>query len=180
MRINAVRRSTTAVVALTAAVALTACSADTSTTSDAATTSDGATAEPGPRVVVSYAGGLRVLDAETLADVADFTSEDYTRLNAAGDGRHVMVTTSAGFQVLDTAAGTADTPELTDTVFPARSRATWSTTPGAPCSTPTAPATPPSSTPPLWVRPTACPRRRPSPARRLITASPWSCPTALC
>lgn len=119
MRTNAVRRSTTAVVALAAAVALTACSADTSTTSDAATTSDGAAAEPGPRVVVSYAGGLRVLDAETLADVADFTSEDYTRLNAAGDNRHVMVTTSAGFQVLDTAAGTADTPELTDTVFAA-------------------------------------------------------------
>ncbi|MFP3393806.1 hypothetical protein SB782_34075, partial [Brevibacillus sp. SIMBA_076] len=43
-----------------------------------------------------------------------FPTEDFTRVNPVGDGRHVLVTTSEGFQVLDTAQ-----PALTDTVFPA-------------------------------------------------------------
>ncbi|OZE27991.1 hypothetical protein CH262_07450 [Rhodococcus sp. 05-2255-1e] len=73
----------------------------------------------GPRVAVSYEGGLRVLDAETFETVADFDSEEYTRLNLAGDDRNVMVTTSEGFRVLDTAAGTTEQPQLTDTVFEA-------------------------------------------------------------
>jgi outer membrane protein assembly factor BamB len=46
-------------------------------------------------------------------------SEEFTRLNPAGDDRHVMVTMSEGFQLLDTAAGTGGEPELTDIVFPA-------------------------------------------------------------
>ncbi|OZD78310.1 hypothetical protein CH260_11295 [Rhodococcus sp. 05-2256-B2] len=73
----------------------------------------------GPRVAVSYEGGLRVLDADTFETVADFDSEEYTRLNLAGDDRNVMVTTSEGFRVLDTAAGTTEQPQLTDTVFEA-------------------------------------------------------------
>jgi hypothetical protein len=68
---------------------------------------------------VSYEGGLRVLDADTFETVADFDSEEYTRLNLAGDDRNVMVTTSEGFRVLDTAAGTNEQPQLTDTVFEA-------------------------------------------------------------
>lgn len=46
-------------------------------------------------------------------------SEEFTRLNPAGDGRHIMVTMSEGFQLLDTGAGTTGEPELTGTVFPA-------------------------------------------------------------
>ncbi|GAA2188806.1 zinc metallochaperone AztD [Leucobacter alluvii] len=55
------------------------------------------------RVAVSYEGGIAVLDAETLELVDEFESEEFTRLNAAGDGRHVFVTTSKGFELLDTA-----------------------------------------------------------------------------
>ncbi|MCL8250004.1 zinc metallochaperone AztD [Aeromicrobium fastidiosum] len=66
------------------------------------------------RVAVSTPGGIAVLDPTTLDVVDTFTTEEFTRLNAAGDGRHVFVTTSKGFQVLDTAA-----PELTDTTVPA-------------------------------------------------------------
>lgn len=73
----------------------------------------------GSRVAISYEGGILVLDGETLDTVADFDSEEFTRLAAAGDNRHVMVTTSEGFQVLDTAAGTAEDAELTELVFEA-------------------------------------------------------------
>ncbi|MTE24440.1 zinc metallochaperone AztD [Microbacterium sp. ZXX196] len=68
----------------------------------------------GDRLAVSVAGEVLVLDAETLEVVESFASEDFTRLNAVGDGRNVFVTTSEGFQVLDTAA-----PDLTDTVIAA-------------------------------------------------------------
>lgn len=70
------------------------------------------------RVAVAYENGIAVLDPETLEVVAEFESEEFTRLNPFGDGRTVAVTTSSGFQVLDTAE-----PALTDLVFDA-------TTPG--------------------------------------------------
>ncbi|MEJ6490336.1 zinc metallochaperone AztD [Leucobacter sp. USCH14] len=65
------------------------------------------------RVAVSYEGGIAVLDGETLELVEELESEEFTRLNAAGDGRHVFVSTSQGFQLLDTAE-----PALTDLVVP--------------------------------------------------------------
>lgn len=71
-------------------------------------------AEATGRIAVGYEGGVAVLDPATLEVVDTFETEEFIRLNAAGDGRHVFVTTSEGFRVLDTAA-----PELTDLVFPA-------------------------------------------------------------
>lgn len=73
-----------------------------------------ATIEPGERLAVSVEGAVLVLDSATLEVVEEFSSEAFTRLNAVGDGRNVLVTTSTGFQVLDTQA-----PELTDLEFPA-------------------------------------------------------------
>ncbi|MBW1639304.1 hypothetical protein G3H63_09500 [Microbacterium resistens] len=70
------------------------------------------------RVAVSYENGIAVLDPTTLEVVAELDSETFTRLNDFGDGRTIAVTTSKGFQMLDTAQ-----PELTDLVFDA-------TTPG--------------------------------------------------
>ncbi|GAB2528515.1 zinc metallochaperone AztD [Paramicrobacterium agarici] len=83
-------------------------------TADAAGDTDTAHGSSDARIAVSYEGGIAVIDAETLEVVEQFDSEQFTRLNAFGDGRHVAVTTSKGFQVLDTA-----TPELTDLVFDA-------------------------------------------------------------
>ncbi|MBY4227840.1 hypothetical protein HQO39_12475 [Rhodococcus fascians] len=114
MRINDFRRASVTALALGAVATLAACSSGT-TTPAAESTAIAA----GPRVAVSYEGGLRVLDADTFETVADFDSEEYTRLNLAGDDRNVMVTTSEGFRVLDTAAGTTEQPQLTDTVFEA-------------------------------------------------------------
>ncbi len=118
MKKTPLRRALLAAVAVGAAVTLASC-ASTTTGGDAPTTGSDSSADAGARVAVAYEGGIVVLDGETLETVADFDSEPFTRLNAAGDGRHVMVTMSEGFQLLDTAAGSSDDPELTDTVFAA-------------------------------------------------------------
>ncbi|MDZ7914941.1 MAG: zinc metallochaperone AztD [Rhodococcus sp. (in: high G+C Gram-positive bacteria)] len=115
MRTPHLRRAGITVLAFGAVATLAACSSGSTPAADPPSS----TREAGARIAVSYAGGISVLDEATLEPVADFDSEDYTRLNLAGDGRNVMVTTSTGFQVLDTAAGTSDEPELTDTVFEA-------------------------------------------------------------
>ncbi len=57
-----------------------------------------------PRLTVTYDGSVQVLDATTLEVVADLPLTGFNRLNAAGDGRHVLVSTAGGFRVLD--AGT--------------------------------------------------------------------------
>ena len=82
-----------------------------------------------PRLALTYDGGVQVLDATTLEVLADEPLEGFNRLNPAGDGRHFLVSTQGGFQLLDGGAWgephgdhahyyTAD-PELTDVVFEA-------------------------------------------------------------
>lgn len=95
-----------------AALALTGCSAET--TSSASADADRTGASEGTHVVLTYDGGLLTLDQD-LRVVADDPVEGFTRVNPAGDGRHVLVTVPSGFRVLDTAAD----PALTDAVFPA-------------------------------------------------------------
>lgn len=118
MRNIPLRRAAIGATVIGAVLALASCAG--STTAPASTTGGADTeATAGARVAVSYEGGILVLDGETLDTVGDFASEEFTRLNPAGDDRHVMVTMSEGFQVLDTAAGSADEAELTDLVFEA-------------------------------------------------------------
>jgi hypothetical protein len=122
-------------IAASAALALTACSGTAGTgaggaAGDAATgaaSGTGATTASSaqPRIAATYDGGVLVLDATTLETVADIELAGFNRVNPAGDGRHVLVSTEEGFQVLDTGAWTADgdhwtaEPELTDLVFEA-------------------------------------------------------------
>ncbi|MGO4783762.1 zinc metallochaperone AztD [Cryobacterium sp. W22_MBD10_FK3] len=117
---------TTAFAAVIAASALllTACATTDATPGDAGSATDSPKAQP--RVALTYDGGVYVLDGDTLTIEADLPLAGFNRLNTAGDGRHVLVTTTEGFQVLDTgtwtdasgAAQTAD-PVLTDLVFDA-------------------------------------------------------------
>ena len=117
---------TTAFAAVIAASALllTACATTDATPGEAGSATDSPKAQP--RVALTYDGGVYVLDGDTLAIEADLPLAGFNRLNTAGDGRHVLVTTTEGFQVLDTgtwtdasgAAQTAD-PVLTDLVFDA-------------------------------------------------------------
>lgn len=58
-------------------------------------------ASPTPRLALSYDGGLLVLDAETLQQIADIPVDGFVRLNSAANGRHVLVSQSDGFTVLD-------------------------------------------------------------------------------
>lgn len=115
------RRGMLAAAAATTLLSLAACgsSESGSTGSAEGSAEETAAAAAGPRLAVTYEGGVMVLDAETLEQVGDFDTEEFTRVNPAGDGRHVMLTTTEGFQVLDTAAGSDAEPELTDTVFEA-------------------------------------------------------------
>lgn len=120
---------TTAVAAVIAASALilSACaSTDTSPGTDSGATAGPAAASAQPRVALTYDGGLYVLDGHTLELEADLPLAGFNRLNSAGDGRHVLVTTTAGFQVLDTGTWTdaggasrSAEPVLTDLVFDA-------------------------------------------------------------
>ncbi|MDV3128764.1 zinc metallochaperone AztD [Mycobacterium sp. 21AC1] len=68
-------------------------------------------AEP---LVVTYDGGMYVLDGTNLEVKADIPMEGFLRVNPAGDDAHVLVSTDQGFQVLDARAGA-----LTETTFPA-------------------------------------------------------------
>ncbi|QYN32723.1 hypothetical protein K1T35_29680 [Pseudonocardia sp. DSM 110487] len=64
-------------------------------------------------LVTTYDGGIHVLDGTTLQLAKDIPLTGFNRVNPAGDDRHVLVSTSTGFQVLDAAAAT-----LTDVEFP--------------------------------------------------------------
>ncbi|WP_181420550.1 hypothetical protein [Curtobacterium sp. MCPF17_046] len=79
---------------------------------------DAAGADTGHRIALTYDGGLLVLDRD-LQVVGDHAVGGFTRVNPAGDDRHVMVTVPDGFRVLDTAAGTSADSALTDVTFPA-------------------------------------------------------------
>ncbi|PPF32161.1 zinc metallochaperone AztD [Rathayibacter sp. AY1A3] len=117
-----VRRAGLGLIAACSITVLAACSSSSNPAAESSASTAPATeaaAAAGARVAVAYEGGILVLDGETLETVADLDSEEFTRLNPAGDDRHVMVTMSEGFQLLDTAAGTGGEPELTDIVFPA-------------------------------------------------------------
>lgn len=110
------RRSRSARVASAAATAAAALvlSSCASAAPGSPATSASATPETTGRLAVTYKSGIAVLDGKTLKVVETFPTEDFTRVNGVGDGRNVLVTTSKGFQVLDTAK-----PALTDSVFKA-------------------------------------------------------------
>lgn len=76
----------------------TASSAAEATTASPATEQAAST----PRLAVTYKGGIKVLDATTLEEVGEASLPGFLRLNPSGDGRHVLVTTTGGFRVMDT------------------------------------------------------------------------------
>ncbi|EHI40121.1 secreted protein [Rhodococcus opacus PD630] len=97
-----------AAVALSATL-LTSCSTDSGAAE--ATTTDSATL----RLALSYDGGVLILDAQSLDVVGSAEVDGFTRLNPAGDGRHVLVSTGNSFTALDTTE-----PALTDVAFEAK------------------------------------------------------------
>lgn len=95
---------------LTTGLVLTACGGPGQESSE----EDKDAIEVADALVVTYDGGLYVLDGNTLEVEQDIPLEGFNRLNPAGDDRHVLVSTSTGFRVLDATAA-----HLTDDEFPA-------------------------------------------------------------
>lgn len=100
-----------------AALALTGCSASPAEDSDNDQDHEDHTSEeqgaeetqgPQSRLVMTYDGGVMVIDAASLETVAELEIDGFNRINVAGDGRHVLVSTQGGWQVLD--AGTWTEP----------------------------------------------------------------------
>lgn len=78
-------------------------------TPTATTASDGVEAAgPQPRLAVTYDGGVLVLDAGSGDVLLDEPLAGFTRLNPAGDDRHLLVSTADGFTALDLGAWTDD------------------------------------------------------------------------
>jgi hypothetical protein len=102
-----VRRSRVALAVIISMLALGTAACGSASRDDAAAVSS--TDEPagqltGPRLVMTYDGGVRVLERDTLKTVADFPMTGFLRVNKAGDERHVLVSTDTqGFRLLDTA-----------------------------------------------------------------------------
>ena len=105
------RRTRVAALVAASALLLTACA----TTPAAAPADPDPTGGDGSRVALTYDGGIYVLDGTSLELVSDLPLAGFNRLNPAGDGEHVLVSTAEGFRVLDAAGDT----ELTDLVFDA-------------------------------------------------------------
>ncbi len=103
-----------AVSAVLATAVLAGCSSGIAPHEQAAAAGESETAAPveasgaTPRLAVSYDGGVLVLDAHSLAVVGQVPVDGFIRLNPAGDGRHVLVTSGDAFEVLD--AGTWSEP----------------------------------------------------------------------
>ena len=76
--------------------------AETGTTEEVSEPTEVAAASP--RLLLSYDGGVQVLDATTLEAVGDLPADGFLRLNDAGDGRHALVSAGGGFQLLDAGA----------------------------------------------------------------------------
>lgn len=92
---------------------LTACGQDDPdpTTQDA--TSAPAAAKVQDPLVTTYDGGLSIIDGTTLKVVQNIPLDGFNRVNPAGNDRHVMVSTSTGFRVLDAVGAQLTKDEFT-------------------------------------------------------------------
>ncbi|NDZ93085.1 hypothetical protein G3I13_15735 [Streptomyces sp. SID6673] len=101
------RTKLTQVVAVVVAssCAFTACGADTeelhSTSSAQVSSAPVEQQTATPRLALSYDGGILILDAQSLRQVADIPADGFIRLHDADNGRHVFVSETGGFRVLD-------------------------------------------------------------------------------
>ncbi|GAA1947501.1 zinc metallochaperone AztD [Agromyces allii] len=126
----------TAAPALLAVAALAACASpsgeDGGASAEASGTAPSSNAErevATTRIVAAYDGGVLVLEGDSLELVADLPIDGFLRVNPAGDGRRVLVSTDDAFEVLDTGVRVeahsdhdhyyATDPGLTGLSFPA-------------------------------------------------------------
>lgn len=105
------RRTALAATLLFSSIALAACGSGETAASGEAKEESSATTVREP-LALTYDGGIYVLDGTSLKTAGDIELKGYNRVNPAGDDRHIMVSTSEGFRVLDAAD-----QKLTDITF---------------------------------------------------------------
>lgn len=96
------------------ALLLTACAAPGGSAGNAVDAAPQATSAPSakeagaptPRLVYTHDAGISVLDATSLEQVGSAEMSGFNRLNPAGDGRHVFVSTGDSFRLFDAGAWT--------------------------------------------------------------------------
>lgn len=96
------------------ALLLTACAAPGGSAGNAVDAAPQATSAPSakeagaptPRLVYTHDAGISVLDATSLEQVGSAEISGFNRLNPAGDGRHVFVSTGDSFRLFDAGAWT--------------------------------------------------------------------------
>lgn len=97
------RAITGTALALAVSAVLTACGGEATSSSDtkAKTTPRAKAVAVKDPLVATFDGGLYVLDGESLKVADTIELPGFTRLNPAGDDSHVIVSTDAGFRVLN-------------------------------------------------------------------------------
>lgn len=106
---RAARPALVAAPALVTALALSACASGSPAGEAAREAAASGPSSPAPeaelattRLVAAYDGGVLVLEGDSLELVADLPVDGFLRVNPAGDGRRVLVSTDDAFRVLDT------------------------------------------------------------------------------
>ncbi|GAA2613378.1 zinc metallochaperone AztD [Streptomyces axinellae] len=97
------RRATALSALLFSAFAVSACGAEGEESGAARSKGEQGGSSVTKPLAVTYDGGIYVLDGESLKVVGDVPLKGYNRVNPAGDDQHIMVSTPAGFRVLDAA-----------------------------------------------------------------------------
>ncbi|MFF7858632.1 zinc metallochaperone AztD [Streptomyces sp. NPDC007904] len=100
------RAFTATALALAVSTVLTACGGGDGTSSDTKAAKDSPSAKPAvvkDPLVATFDGGLYVLDGESLKPAKTIELPGFNRVNPAGDDDHVIVSTDAGFRVLNAA-----------------------------------------------------------------------------
>lgn len=110
------RRKPVGIVGLGAALVLLSACSSADRSSEAPTESS---TRGKARLAIATDRGVTVLDAASMDPVGGADLQGFLRLNSAGDGEHVFVTTANGFEVLATGASSGGGPALTGAVFQA-------------------------------------------------------------
>lgn len=106
------RRAAAVSALLFSSVAMAACGGEDAETSSAKSEKKQAATSVKKPLAVTYDGGIYILDGESLKVAKNVPLKGYNRVNPAGDDQHVVVSTSAGFRLLNAAE-----QRLTDVQF---------------------------------------------------------------
>lgn len=107
------RQSRGPAILVAASLALAACGSDTAEETGSPSAPPSQAAPVREPVAITHEGGITVLDGENLKVMHTVALDGFNRVNPAGNDTGVIVSTEAGFHLLNAAAGT-----MTDITYP--------------------------------------------------------------